>query len=432
MSDLSFQRGEILTAAKLNQLVQAVTSGAPSAAGGNGNVPPAQPHQVRQREFSSYVPIRRPIYIDQTSPHWPLANGTPGWYWRESAGAALTAFPLDMAPGDDVYLKTELSPLGIVETVTPQYMPIENEEWNPFKNKKGVICEQLGKVAEDPYKSGTKATTWQFFEAPASPVIPLLLASPPSTVAPEASGAPGDSGATQCWVPSFMPPATYLTQASLLGPRLDNTQLLNTINSDGGLIFKEFYSCVSGAYAGGIEVIPRLAILPAPSTEPPATPPAVGSQLPPGSWHEMAAVNIAGQKLSLNMAWLNPWMAYINLAVSGGSGTLHQTWKKAWGLPGGSAPPGSFSVGSGDWHEVSRTSPNIQLLVPEMFPSACAWVMQEEKILQANGTVAPGTDENGDMVYLPVIFQAYLRRQLAPQTGCWCIWYDKCWTNLYD
>lgn len=423
MSDLYFQRGEILTATKLNQLVQAVTTGAPPAAVGNGNVSPSQPHQVRQREFSSYVPFRRPIYIDQTSPHWPLANGTPGWYWRDSESSSLTPFPHALADGDTVYLKTELSPLGIVQEQQPILEEEQNVAWNPFENKGGVLVEKLGSVSADPYKTGTKANTLLFVEAPASPAVPVLAASASST------NVPGG------WVPSFLPPATYLKRASLLGPRTYNTQILNTINSDGGLVLKYFNEIDSGVCSGGVEIIPRLVILPAPSTEPPLPPCAamLGNQLAPGSWHEMAAVNIEGRRLALNMAWLNPWMAYINMSLSEGSGPLlHQTWKKTWGKPVSDSPPPPFAVDNGAWHEVSRTSCYLKLLIPHYFPANCAWVMQEEKILQATGSYAPGTNEDGDTIRQPVLFQAYLRRKVAPCTGCWCIWYDACWTNIYD
>lgn len=422
MSDLSFRRGEILTADKLNLLVQSVARGAPSAAVGNGKVLPSQPHQVRQREFSSYVPVRRPIYIDQTSPHWPLANGEPGWYWRESADSALTLLPDGLSEGGAVYLKTNLDPVGTIESQTLQYEPPENEEWNPFENKKGVISEKLGIVAADPYKSGTKATTLQFFEAPASPVIPRLLASPLIELARDC-----------CWVPSFMPPATYLERASLLGGRAGNTQFLNTIHSDGGLIFKGIRSCCHCFESVGVQLIPRLAILPAPSTELPTSPPPVGSQLRPGRWHEMAAVNIAGQRLALNMAWVNPWMAYINLSVDGDLEPLHQTWKKEWGMPGiAASPPMPFRVDSWSWRVVSRTSPTKLMVKPEWFPAGCAWIIQEEKILQATGDYTHCVDENGNILTQPVIFQAYIRQQLAPTTGGPCIWYDQCWTNLYD
>lgn len=421
MSDLYFQRGEILTATKLNQLVQAVTTGAPPAAVGNGNVSPSQPHQVRQREFSSYVPFRRPIYIDQTSPHWPLANGTPGWYWRESESSALTPFPFALSAGDTVFLKTELSPSGVVTAQQPLLEEAPDVAWDPYESKSGVICEKLGEVSSDPYKTGTKVNTLHFFEAPASPAVPVLVASPPSSLAPVD------------WVPSFMPSATYLGRVSLLGPKLDNTQLINTINTDGGLIFKAFTNNYLGPVAGGVEIIPRLAILPAPSTAlPPETPP-VNSQLAPGSWHEMAAVDIDGRRLSLNMAWVKPWMAYINMSLSADSGPLlHQTWKKDWGKPVIDSPPSPFAINNGAWHEVSRTSCYLKLLIPHYFPANCAWVMKEEKILQATGTYAPGTDETGEAIQQPVLFQAYLRRTVAPCTGCWCIWYDSCWTNIYD
>lgn len=422
MSNLSFQRGEILTAAKLNQLVQAVTSGAPPAAGGKGNVAPAQPHQVRQREFSSYVPIRRPVYVDQTSPHWPLAGGVEGWFWRESATASLTRLPVQPAAGENLYLNTSISPWGEVQSQTVDTAAAPGSgDWNPVTGQAGMAATLLGSVLKDNYKTGTKASTLRFFEAPASPVIPFRLFSVP--------GAPG--------TPIGVAPGTYWQDVNLLDQQRGNAQIISRLSSDGGILLRDKYECTNGLYHRDVQLIPRLAISAAPSTEAPMSPsPAqLWTQPAPGTWHEIASTTIAGQRLSLNMQWITPWFAYMNLSASGGcsvpggSAALHQTWKKAWGMPGRDAPPGSISVQNNAWRVVSRTSPNINLLVPEMFPASCAWLMQEELILQASGT-APILGPDGETSSpQPIQLQAYLRRQLAPSTGPWCVWYDCCWTS---
>lgn len=419
MSNVSFQRGEILTAEKLNQLVQGVTGGGASAGIVNGGEIPVQTHQVKQREFSSYVPVRHPVYVDKTSPHWPLAGGIEGWFWRDSATASLTRLPVQPAEGDQLYLNTYLSPWGEVQsqTVASDAAP-ESGDWNPVTGQAGIASTLLGSVEKDKYKVGTKASTLRFFEAPASPVIPFRLFSVP--------GAPGTSF-------GFAAPGTYWQSAPLLDQQRGNAQIISRISSDGGILLRDKYDCTNGGlWYRDIQLIPRLAIAAAPSTDAPLTPTVeqLWTQAAPGTWHEIASTTIAGQKLSLNIQWANPWYAYMNLsATAGGSAALHQTWKKAWGLPGRDAPPGSISVQNNEWRVVSRTSPNINLLIPAMFPASCSWLMQEELILQASGT-APIICADGEVSSTqPILLQAYLRRQLAPSTGPWCVWYDCCWTS---
>lgn len=419
MSNVSFQRGEVLTAEKLNQLVQGVTGGGASAGIVNGGEIPVQTHQVKQREFSSYVPVRHPVYVDKTSPHWPLAGGIEGWFWRDSATASLTRLPVQPAEGEQLYLYTCLSPWGEVQsqTVASDAAP-GSGDWNPVTGQAGIASTLLGSVVKDKFKVGTKASTLRFFEAPASPVIPFRLFSVP--------GAPGTPF-------GFTAPGTYWQAATLLDQQRGNAQIISRISSDGGILLRDKYDCTNGGlWYRDIQLIPRLAIAAAPSTDAPLTPTVeqLWTQAAPGSWHEIASTTIAGQKLSLNIQWATPWYAYMNLsATAGGSAALHQTWKKTWGLPGRDAPPGSISVQNNEWRVVSRTSPNINLLIPEMFPSSCSWLMQEELILQASGT-APIICADGEVSSTqPILLQAYLRRQLAPSTGPWCVWYDCCWTS---
>lgn len=412
MSNISFQRGEVLTAEKLNQLVQGVTGGGVAAGVVNGGEIPVQTHQVKQREFSSYVPVRHPVYVDMTSPHWPLAGGVEGWFWRDSATASLTRLPVQPSVGAQLYLKTCLSPWGEVraQTVGTDAAP-GSGDWNPVTGQAGVSTTLLGSVVKDQYKTGTKASTLRFFEAPASPVIPFRLFSVP--------GAPG--------TPIGVAPGTYWQDATLLAKQRGNAQIISRISSDGGILLKDKYDNTTGPCFRDLQLIPRLAIVAAPSTQAPLTPTVeqLWTQPDPGCWYEIASTTIAGQKLALNMQWANPWFAYMNLsasagcAVPGGSAALHQTWKKTWGLPGRDAPPGTITVQNSEWRVVSRTSPYINLLIPEMFPSSCAWLMQEELILQGSGTA------NAQ----PILLQAYLRRQLAPYTGSWCVWYDCCWIS---
>ena len=422
MSNISFQRGEVLTAEKLNQLVQGVTGGGVSAGIVNGGEILVQTHQVKQREFSSYVPVRHPVYVDMTSPHWPLAGGVEGWFWRDSATASLTRLPVQPAEGDQLYLNTTLTPWGEVQSQTVATAAAPGSgDWNPVTGQAGISTTLLGSALKEQYKTGTKASTLRFFEAPASPVIPFRLFSVP--------GAPG--------TPIGVAPGTYWQDATLLDQQRGSAQIISRLSSDGGILLREKCECTNGFYHRDLQLIPRLAISAAPSTEAPMspTPAQLWTQPATGTWHEIASTTIAGQKLSLNMQWATPWFAYMNLSatagcsVPGGSAALHQTWKKTWGLPGRDAPPGSISVQNNEWRVVSRTSPNINLLIPAMFPASCAWLMQEELILQASGT-APILGANGEVSSTqPILLQAYLRRQLAPSTGPWCVWYDCCWTS---
>lgn len=413
MSNISFQRGEVLTAEKLNQLVQGVTGGGVSAGVVNGGEIPVQTHQVQQREFSSYVPVRHPVYVDKTSPHWPLAGGIEGWFWRDSATASLTRLPVQPEEGDQLYLNTSISPWGEVQsqTVATDAAP-GSADWNPVTGQAGLVTTLLGAVVKENYKTGTKASTLRFFEAPASPVIPFRLFSVP--------GAPG--------TPIGVAPGSYWQDVNLLDEQRGNAQIISRLSSDGGILIREKYECTNSLFHRDIQLIPRLAIAAAPSTAAPMSPSTaqLWTQAAPGTWHEIASTTIAGQKLSLNMQWVNPWFAYMNLSATA---ALHQTWKKTWGLPGRDAPPGSIFVLNNEWRVVSRTSPNINLLRPEMFPASCSWLMQEELILQASGA-EPIVDGDGEVSsYQPILLQAYLRRQLAPASGPWCVWYDCCWTS---
>ena len=426
MSNISFQRGEVLTAEKLNQLVQGVTGGGVSAGVVNGGEIPVQTHQVQQREFSSYVPVRHPVYVDKTSPHWPLAGGIEGWFWRESATASLTRLPVQPEEGDQLYLNTHISPWGEVQSQTVDIGAAPGSgEWNPVTGQAGIATTLLGAVVKENYKTGTKASTLRFFEAPASPVIPFRLFSVPSV-------APGTE-TPLC----FAAPGTYWQAASMLDQQRGNAQIISRISSDGGILLRDKYECTNGLYYRDLQLVPRLAIFAAPSTDAPITPclSQLWSQPAPGTWHEIASTTISGQKLSLNMQWANPWFAYMKFSstagcsVPGGSAALHQTWKKTWGLPGRDAPASPISVQNNEWRVVSRTSPNINLLIPSMFPASCSWLMQEELILQASGT-APIFGPDGEVSSSqPILLQAYLRRQLAPSTGPWCVWYDCCWTS---
>lgn len=425
MSNISFQRGEILTASKLNALVQAVTGeasvGAASDVGLGGDIP-VQTHQVQQREFSSYVPVQHPIYVDKTSPHWPLAGGTEGWFWRDSATASLTRLPVQPEEGCQLYLNTCLSPWGevLAQTVTTEEAP-GSGDWNPVTGKAGIATTLIGAVVKDIYKVGTKASTLRFFEAPASPVIPFRLFSVPGAPGTPFGLAPGTSGA--------FAPGTYWQDATLLDQKRGNAQIISRISSDGGILILDKYECTNGLYHRDLQLIPRLAIAAAPGTEEPISPCITQgwTQPAPGTWHEIASTTIAGQKLSLNMQWTNPWFAYMNLSATTGcslpvgSAALE---KMAW--QGETPVVGQNPHGLGPWKRVSYTPNVVNMNMPHGWN--CSYTVYDYAVYEAPGTYAPGTvapGSPGDVSQMQrVLWVAMMRREVSPEPGDW-VQFDK-------
>lgn len=412
MSNISFQRGEVLTAEKLNQLVQGVTGGGVSAGVVNGGEIPVQTHQVKQREFSSYVPVRHPVYVDKTSPHWPLAGGVEGWFWRDSATASLTRLPVQPEEGDQLYLNTCLSPWGEVQaqTVATAAAP-GSGDWNPVTGQAGISTTLLGSVLKEQYKTGTKASTLRFFEAPASPVIPFRLFS--------VAGAPG--------TPIGVAPGTYWQDATLLDQQRGSAQIVSRLSSDGGILLRDKYECTNGFYHRDLQLIPRLAISAAPSTAAPMSPTTaqLWTQAAPGTWHEIASTTIAGQKLSLNMQWATPWFAYMNLsasagcAVPGGSAALE---KMAW--QGETPVVGQNPHGLGPWKRVSYTPNVVNMYMPHGWN--CAYTVYDYAVYEAPGTYAPGTVAPGtdSSAMQRVLWVAMMRREVSPEPGDW-VQFDK-------
>ena len=427
MSNISFQRGEILTAAKLNELVQAVTgepTGAAAGDGVRGGGIPVQTHQVKQREFSSYLPPKHPVYIDQASPHWPLASGNPGWFWRETSTSALTRLPVQPQEGDTLYLNTTYSPLGYVSSQELSLSPGSNQPAHPWPCVKGSSSSALGTFQKDIFRAGALSDTLRFFDAPATDALPLAFYSAPST--------------TNSWgdqITSILPPGTYYSQYSLVTNACLPTIFFPALQTDGGMIFRATSNlCQPGLPERNVQLIPRFALLEPPSTVAPLTPSEKDLWVPPelGKWHKVASVLLNGTELSLNLQWVKPWFAYVNFSTKNVSAfsPIHQTWKADWGLPQQPAPPAPFSVQANDWRVVSKSGPQLQVIHPGQFPAACSWVMTEDVILQAEGTGCAETDENCNVVALhPVLFQAYLRRKVAPKTCDWRVWYDDCWTQ---
>lgn len=427
MSNISFQRGEILTAAKLNELVQAVTGESSGAAAGaevrRGGIP-VQTHQVKQREFSAYLPPKHPVYIDQASPHWPLAGGQPGWFWRESAKPELTRLPVQPEAGQTLYINTTYTPLGDVSSQKLELSPGSTLPWKPWPCVTGYSSTALGTVQKDNFRAGALSETLRFFDAPSTAARPMVFYSAPST---------GNK-----WVDRFpctLAPGTYYAQYSLVTKGCLPTIFFPAVQTDGGMILRETRNlCRPELPERNVQLIPRFALLAAPTTDAPLTPSEEELWVPPGlgEWHKVASAFIGDVELALNLQWVKPWLAYVKLSTKEVPSLtpIHQTWKRAWGLPQSPAPPAPFSVQANDWRVVSKSGPQMQVINSEMFPAECAWLMHEEMILQAHGTGCVLEDEDGKFWTMqPVLFQAYLRRQLAPLTGCWCVWYDDCWTQ---
>lgn len=415
MSNISFQRGEVLTAEKLNQLVQGVTGGGVSAGVVNGGEIPVQTHQVQQREFSSYVPVRHPVYVDKTSPHWPLAGGIEGWFWRESATASLTRLPVQPEEGAQLYLNTRISPWGEVQSQTVATAAAPGSgEWNPVTGQAGIATTLLGAVVKENYKTGTKASTLRFFEAPASPVIPFRLFSVPSSPGTPIGAAPG----------------TYWQDVNLLDEQRGNAQIISRISSDGGILLRGKYDCTNGGlWYRDIQLIPRLAIAAAPSTEAPMSPSTaqLWTQPAPGTWHEIASTTIAGQKLSLNIQWATPWYAYMNLSATAGCavpGGYVAPEKMAW--QGETPVVGQNPHGLGPWKRVSYTPNVVNMYMPHGWN--CSYTVYDYAVYEAPGTYAPETvapGSPGDVSQMQrVLWVAMMRREVSPAPGEW-VQFDK-------
>lgn len=426
MTNIVFNKGETLTASKLNALVQAVTATPPAAAAEAGSASRVKTMQVKQREFSDYFPLRKPVFIDQASPFWPLAGKQVGWFWRPTADPKLKLIKDPVGCTGEIYFNTTYSPFGEVKDECFTTAPITEIVWDPLTKREGKTQQLAGIVRADRFATGTSSAKLKFFEAPLPPNVQLRAFSAPSSALCTITGIP----------PEWLAPASgsVYGSISLLGPKKGNAQFFSRLVSDGGMFFNEQLECSCCLVLRDVKLIPRLALLPAPSTDAPIStaPCELLQPLAPGTWHELASVLVGDQKIALNIQWTKPWLAYVNMSTAPGTPPCYVTWGKCWGLPSEAPPPGSLSVNNDTWHVVSRSSPYMQILDAWNFPNPGSWRTLEERILAAEGEGAPITDCCQKVIgYVPVIFQAFVRRQVGPECGWWCVWTDRPRTDLY-
>lgn len=404
MSKISFQKGEILSADKLNQLAS-IVDGVVARGGGSGSIPPPS-HLATPQRFTKYAPAGIPVMADKTT-----AFDYPSGTWARMGCSPSFSQVSDFSPAQPVYLIQRTHSDGTFKCAELSATRPDPVDFDPIEDREGIYPSYHGRFIEDSAQAGTTAAVSKFFENPLYPAIPQRAFSL-------------NAG------PTSLPPISGLSdifhiRVPLVVDKVNSPQALyfRGLESTGGLAF-----VLPPSTADPIKIVPRFEIAAAPSTEAPISEPQNQPWAPKiGEWVTVASNNIAGSNVELKMQWVTPWKAYMLLDVGESieRKPIDWIWKKAWGIPGVDTPPVPITIRPAGWSLVSYSRP-CTLYVPDgmaVFEEVIA-----EALADAPSTWVCNIEYPGEAYRL----RAFLRRDLSPcnQPTCWCIWWDKCYTFL--
>lgn len=284
-----FQKGERLTASKLNSLAGMVASAERSSQALGTQMTEGEGAPFPQRSFTTYIPPLAPVYVDKAS----SVLGAPqsdGWVYRGGQnGDALTTLQGGGLTETSVWEKMTTDATGEITNIELGVGQPPAEQSRVPGTRGGTYVQTVGTLKKDAGKAGLPSSTWRFFDYKRPPVPPTLN----SVRAPATN------------VISLVPPNGNT------GPSARNNVDILAIESDGGL--------VSEAAAGAVMVQPRFELVAAPDTA--AVPPESGYEpyAPGTAWQELGSVEIAGGTLTLSALWVRPWKAFISLQYNGGN-----------------------------------------------------------------------------------------------------------------
>ena len=228
-----FQKGERLTASKLNSRAGMGVSAERSSQALGTQMTEGKGAPFPQRTFTTYIPPLSPVYVDKAS----SLIGAPqsdGWVYRGGLnGEALTTLQGGGLTEASVWEKMTTDATGEITNIELGVGQPPAEQPRVPGTRGGTYVQNVGKIKKD---AGLPSSTWRFFDYKRPPVPPTLN----SVRAPATN------------VISLVPPNGNP------GPSARNNVDILAIESDGGL--------VSEAAAGAVMVQPRFELVAAPDT----------------------------------------------------------------------------------------------------------------------------------------------------------------------
>ncbi len=406
----NFKKGQVLTAAHLNEAINGVLSR-------GGSSPQAVGGQVRQNRLP--VPVLSPdvpVYLDQSSMILP-AGAEDGWYIQ--ADGELQRLE-SVETGTDVYLVIYTDFVGQEQERKWTSSPPPAEMWNLEKQIPGVIVRKMGRTAENPFmKAGAGSDRFLYYPLDKNRVELEFLNYASEEL-------PDD-----------------VVEFPLLSPQAGSTRPVRVIQSGGGLL--EVPPATNTDWANPLALAPRVSLF---SLNDDTCAPGTGytesaCTLRMGEWVPLARFSIGEESVWLNGYWVTPWRVGLSFAPSVVNvGGLPE--KMAWQ---GDTPILGVDVhGLGPWKRVSYT-PGV-LMAKDLTKGdlTCNYEIYDYAVYEAPGTYAPetippesdesippGSDESvppGSDESVPpetgesnsirrVLWVAFMRRRRWPQRGEW-------------